>query len=203
MAGSIAQAPPSEPIGTRDIDSTPPAMISWSQPERTFWAAVLTASSPEAQNRLSWSPATVSGRPAARAAVREITEPWSPTGETTPRTTSSIRVDVEGGVPLAQLVDQPDDEVDRLGAVQRPATVATARGADGVVDEGLGGHRVPFSGCAGGLGSSSRHEGRGGNRGRVSRTTASNEALRSSRTSSRVSVRARSHSRTAAFTSPA
>ncbi len=53
VSGSIAHAPPSEPIGTRDIDSTPPAMIRSSQPERTFWAAMLTASNPEAQNRFS------------------------------------------------------------------------------------------------------------------------------------------------------
>ena len=52
----MAHAPPSEPIGTRDIDSTPPAMIRSSQPERTFWAATLTASRPEAQKRLSWKP---------------------------------------------------------------------------------------------------------------------------------------------------
>ena len=61
MAGSIAQAPPSEPIGTRDIDSTPPARIRSSKPERTRIAAWLTASRPEAQNRLSCTPATVSG----------------------------------------------------------------------------------------------------------------------------------------------
>ena len=51
-------------------------------PERTFIAAMFTASSPEAQNRLSCTPATVSGRPAASAAVRAMTAPWSPTGVT-------------------------------------------------------------------------------------------------------------------------
>ena len=49
----MAQAPPSEPIGTRDITSTPPASTISSMPERTFWAAVLTASRPDAQKRLS------------------------------------------------------------------------------------------------------------------------------------------------------
>jgi hypothetical protein len=53
VSGSMAQAPPSEAMGTRDIDSTPPASSRSSQPERTFWAAMFTASSPEAQNRLS------------------------------------------------------------------------------------------------------------------------------------------------------
>ena len=56
VAGSLAQAPPSEPIGTRLIDSTPPARIRSSQPERIRAAAWLTASRPEAQNRLSCTP---------------------------------------------------------------------------------------------------------------------------------------------------
>ncbi|CAM5519675.1 hypothetical protein SCALM49S_04072 [Streptomyces californicus] len=90
VIGSIAQAPPSEPIGTRDIDSTPPARTRSSQPERTLAAARLTASSPEAQKRFSWTPATESGRPAAMAAIRAMSEPWSPSGLTTPRTMSSM-----------------------------------------------------------------------------------------------------------------
>jgi hypothetical protein len=90
VSGSAAQAPPSEPMGTRDIDSTPPASTRSSQPLRTFCAATFTASSPEAQNRLSWTPATVSGSPAAIAAVFAMSAPWSPTGETTPSTRSSM-----------------------------------------------------------------------------------------------------------------
>src|SRR3954469_4257520 len=88
----MPQAPPSEPIGTRDIDSTPPAKTRSSQPEATFWAAMLTASRPEAQKRLSCTPATVSGRPALIAAVLAMSAPWSPTGDTQPRTTSSTRL---------------------------------------------------------------------------------------------------------------
>ncbi len=61
VAGSEAQAPPSEPIGTLLIDSTPPASSRSSMPPRTRAAAWLTASRPEAQKRLSWTPATVSG----------------------------------------------------------------------------------------------------------------------------------------------
>ena len=63
VIGSANQAPPSEAIGTRDIDSTPPARTRSSQPERTLAAAMLTASRPEAQKRFSWTPATVSGQP--------------------------------------------------------------------------------------------------------------------------------------------
>src|SRR6202012_350169 len=90
VSGSIAHAPPSEPIGTRDIDSTPPAHTRSSQPEATFWAAVLTASRPDAQKRLSWTPAVVGGRPALIAAVLAMSAPWSPIGVTQPSTTSSI-----------------------------------------------------------------------------------------------------------------
>jgi hypothetical protein len=53
---SSNMAPPSAPMRTRDIDSTPPATTRCSQPERTFIAAVLTASSPDAQKRLSLHP---------------------------------------------------------------------------------------------------------------------------------------------------
>ena len=61
VAGSEAQAPPSLPMATRLIDSTPPARIRSSKPPRTRDAAWLTASSPEAQKRFSCTPATVSG----------------------------------------------------------------------------------------------------------------------------------------------
>ncbi len=91
VAGSLAQAPPSLNIATRDIDSTPPATMRSSKPERTRAAAWFTASSPEAQNRLSCTPATVFGYPAAMTAVLAISAPWSPTGVTQPRTTSSMR----------------------------------------------------------------------------------------------------------------
>ncbi len=76
VIGSANEAPPSEAMGTRDIDSTPPASTRSSQPERTFIAARLTASRPEAQKRFSWTPATVSGSPAAIAAIRAMSEPW-------------------------------------------------------------------------------------------------------------------------------
>ena len=61
VRGSSAHAPPSLPMGTRDIDSTPPAMSRSSKPERTREAAWLTASRPEPQKRLSCTPATGSG----------------------------------------------------------------------------------------------------------------------------------------------
>ena len=75
VSGSSAQGPPSEPIGTRDIDSTPPATTRSSHPERTFCAAILTASKPEAQKRLICTPATSLSQPAAMAAVLAISAP--------------------------------------------------------------------------------------------------------------------------------
>ena len=59
-AGSEAQAAPSAPIGTRDIDSTPPATTASLWPDITCAAALLTASRPEAQKRFSCWPATLS-----------------------------------------------------------------------------------------------------------------------------------------------
>ena len=56
VSGSCAQAPPSLPMGTRLMHSTPPATTRSSQPERTFCAARLTASRPEAQKRLICTP---------------------------------------------------------------------------------------------------------------------------------------------------
>ncbi len=90
-------APPSEPIATRDIDSTPPAITSSSNPERIDLAARLTDSRPEPQKRFSCTPATVSGIPAAVAAVRAMSMPWSPTGVTQPRITSEIRCSSRSG----------------------------------------------------------------------------------------------------------
>ena len=75
VAGSMAHAPPSEAMGTRDIDSTPPPISSDSQPERTRAATWFTASRPEPQKRLSCTPATPSGMPALIAAVRAMSAP--------------------------------------------------------------------------------------------------------------------------------
>ncbi len=89
VCGSSAQAPPSEPMGTRDMDSTPPTSTRSSKPERTFMAPRLTASRPEAQKRLICTPATCSSQSATSAAVLAMSAPWSPTGVTQPRTMSS------------------------------------------------------------------------------------------------------------------
>ena len=56
----MAQAPPSLPMAQRDMLSTPPATTRSSKPDITFIAAMLTDSSPDAQNRDWVTPATVS-----------------------------------------------------------------------------------------------------------------------------------------------
>ena len=89
VSGSCAQAPPSEPMGTRLMLSTPPATTRSSQPERTFCAARLTASRPEAQKRLTCTPEVRKSQPALSAATLGSTEPCSATGETMPMTMSS------------------------------------------------------------------------------------------------------------------
>ncbi len=89
VCGSVAQAPRSEPIGTRDMDSMPPATTRSSQPERTFCAARFTASRPEAQKRFNCTPGTFQSQPATSAAVLAMHEPCSPEAVTQPITTSS------------------------------------------------------------------------------------------------------------------
>ena len=89
VSGSQAQGPRSVPSGTRDMDSTPPATTRSSQPERTFCAAMFTASRPEAQKRFNCTPEARKSQPAASTAVLAMQLPCSPTGVTQPITTSS------------------------------------------------------------------------------------------------------------------
>ena len=123
-------------MGTRLIDSTPPASTRSSQPERTFWAPVLTASRPEAQKRLSCTPPTVSGIPAAMTAVRRCRRPGRRPGDAAEDDVAD-QVLVEVGKARTQFVDQADDEVERLDLIERAAALFAARRADGLVDEKL------------------------------------------------------------------
>ncbi len=88
-AGSDPMAPPAEPIGTRDILSIPPATTRSSHPEAIFWAAMFTASKPDAQNRSSCTPATDSSQSAFCTIIFATSPPCSPMGVTQPITTSS------------------------------------------------------------------------------------------------------------------
>ena len=127
VAGSCDQAPPSEPIGTRDMLSTPPATTRSSQPLATFCAAMFTASRPEAQKRLICMPATLTSQPALSAAVLAITEPCSPTGETTPMTTSSSAA---GSKPwrCCSLTSRPASRSTGLTSCRLPSFLPLPRG---------------------------------------------------------------------------
>ena len=58
--GSATHAPPSAPIGTRDIDSTPPPITRSACPAMICAAATFTDSRPDAQKRFSCLPGTLS-----------------------------------------------------------------------------------------------------------------------------------------------
>jgi hypothetical protein len=71
--------------GARLIDSTPPATKSSPSPAATAWQAAATAESPEAQSRLTVTPATDSGSPARSEAIRATLRLSSPAWLAQPR----------------------------------------------------------------------------------------------------------------------
>ena len=81
--------PPSLPIGTRDMLSTPPPITRSCWPDITPIAAKFTAWAPDPQNRFRLTPVTSSGHSAARTELRAMHAPWSLTCITHPTTTSS------------------------------------------------------------------------------------------------------------------
>src|SRR5262245_44974478 len=76
-------------MGTRLIDSTPPATTTWTAPACTCWAPSAIAWRPEEQKRLMVMAPAVVGTPARRAAWRATLLPCSASGIAQPRTTSS------------------------------------------------------------------------------------------------------------------
>ena len=90
-------------------------------------AATFTASSPEAQNRLSCTPATVSGSPATSAAVRAMSAPWSPIGadDAEHDVVQPGRVEPRVAPPAPQ--DQVGDQRHRLDPVAARRTACPAR----------------------------------------------------------------------------
>ena len=79
------------PIGTIDMLSVPPAIITSASPTRMRSAAIATAVMPEAQKRLIVTPPTVLGRPASSTAMRATFKPCSPSGIAQPMIASSIK----------------------------------------------------------------------------------------------------------------
>ena len=64
--------------GARLIDSTPPATNRSPSPAAIAWHAETTAERPEAQSRFTVTPATDSGSPASRTAMRATLRLSSP-----------------------------------------------------------------------------------------------------------------------------
>src|SRR3954454_15365116 len=90
-------APPTDdPIGTRDIDSTPPATTTSYCPATSPAAAKCTDCWLDPHCRSSVTPVTVSGQPAASTPLRAMSKVCSPTWDTQPQTTSST---TPGSIP--------------------------------------------------------------------------------------------------------
>ena len=71
--------------GARLIDSTPPATKRSPSPAAIAWHAPTTAERPDAQSRLTVTPATDSGSPASSAAIRATLRLSSPAWFAQPR----------------------------------------------------------------------------------------------------------------------
>ena len=109
------------------MDSTPPATTRSSQPERTFCAAMFTASRPEAQKRLSCTPEARKSQPAASAAVLAMQLPCSPTGVTQPITTSST-CEVSRSWRFCNSLSTPMSSVIGLTSYSEPLALPRPRG---------------------------------------------------------------------------
>ncbi len=76
-------------MGTKLMDSIPPAITTSWTPAWTDWVASASACSPEAQKRLMVMALALIGSPAPRATCRAMFSPWAPSGMAQPRTRSS------------------------------------------------------------------------------------------------------------------
>src|SRR5215470_15717501 len=109
-----------EPIGTRDIISTPPEMTRSSWPDHTAAAALKFVCIDEPHWRSTVVPGTVSGQPATIGTMRPMFQPCSPTCVTQPSWTSSIS---PGSTPRI------DDSVPFLRPIgERTASTISASG---------------------------------------------------------------------------
>ena len=88
-SSSSERSPPFEPIGTRDIISTPAETTTSSCPDQTAAAALKLHCIEEPHWRSTVVPHTVSGQPATIGAIRPMFQPCSPICVTQPSCTSS------------------------------------------------------------------------------------------------------------------
>ena len=83
------RSPPFEPIGTRDIISTPAETTRSSWPDEIAAAALKFVCIDDPHWRSTVVPQTVSGQPATRGTIRPMFQPCSPICVTQPSWTSS------------------------------------------------------------------------------------------------------------------
>src|SRR5215468_8926016 len=84
-------------MGTRDMDSVPPATITCAAPPRMRSAACAIACRPLAQKRFTVIAEVSTGKPARNAAMRATFMPCSASGMAQPRITSSISLGSRAG----------------------------------------------------------------------------------------------------------
>src|SRR4051794_2826003 len=137
MNGAGSGLPPTDvavPMGTRLMDSTPPATTRSYCPEIRPAAAKCTDCCDDPHCRSTVTPVTVSGQPAVSTAVRAMSKVCSPTWPTQPQMTSSTSTGSTPARPtraLSTCADRsagctPDSPPLRLPVGVRTASTITA-----------------------------------------------------------------------------
>ena len=129
-------------IGTRDIDSVPPATYASPMPMAIEPAAVWMACMAEPQKRFTVAPPTLRGRPASTPTMRPTFMPCSPSGKAQPMVDVLDRARVDAAALhqrahdlAAELVGAGAGQLAAVGRLERRADVAgddDAVGHDGV-----------------------------------------------------------------------
>ena len=108
--------------------STPPATTRSSQPERTFCAARFTASRPEAQKRLSCTPAHVKSQPALSAATLGMHRALLAHGRDARPCTTSSTCAVSKSLRRCSSVSRPASRLTGLTSYRLPSFLPLPRG---------------------------------------------------------------------------
>ncbi len=127
------RSPPFEPIGTRDIISTPAETTTSSSPARIAVAALKFVCIDEPHWRSTDVPHTVSGQPAISGTIRPMFQPCSPICVTQPICTSSTSPG-STPVPLDERVQDAAPRARRRACRKRPVPPPDRR-AEGVDDQ--------------------------------------------------------------------
>ena len=147
--GTCRRAPDSAraccpPIGTRLIDSVPPATMAEANPHMMRSAANAMAWRPDEQNRLIVTADADTGTPARRLAMRATFSPCSASGIAHPRITSSTSAAVEARRPAKRFSDHGGGQLVRPRAAEGSVRRLADRRANGGHDDGVS-HASPPS----------------------------------------------------------